>query len=54
MFAVAGTYGSNSFPTRINTVEEWVEESSTWKAADNVVEKRNSFGAVLAPRHLVC
>ena len=50
MFALAGYDGS----TRHNTVEEWVEENSTWKAADNLVEKRNSFGAVLAPRHLVC
>jgi hypothetical protein len=50
MFALAGLDGSN----RLNSVEEWVEESSTWKAADNLVEKRNSFGIVAAPRHLVC
>ena len=49
MFALAGKGGSN-----LNTVEEWVEESSTWKAADNLVAKRRSFGAVAAPRHLVC
>ena len=50
MFALAGYDGS----TYLNSVEEWVEENSTWKAADNLVEKRTSFGAVLAPRHLVC
>ena len=50
MFALAGRDGS----TRLNTVEEWVEESSTWKATDNLIEQRTSFGAVLAPRHLVC
>ena len=50
MFALAGTDG----PTYLNTVEEWVGESFTWKAANDLVEKRSSFGAVLAPRHLVC
>ena len=50
MFALAGHDSSN----HLNTVEEWVEESSTWKAADNLVEKRNSFAMVTAPRHLVC
>ena len=50
MFALAGRDNSGF----LNTVEEWVEESSTWKAADNLVEKRCHFGAVSAPRHLVC
>ena len=50
MFALAGHDGS----TPLNTVAEWVEESSTWKAADNLAEKRSHFGAVTAPRHLVC
>ena len=56
MFALAGEGGgSNRQPSqRINSVEEWVEESSTWKAADNLVEKRYNFGSVTAPRHLVC
>jgi uncharacterized coiled-coil protein SlyX len=58
MFALAGRdrspYYYDSSTIRLNTVEEWVEESSTWKAADNLVEKRNSFGIVSAPRHLVC
>ena len=50
MFALAGATPLAS----INGVEEWVEESSTWKAADNLVEIRNAFGLVRAPRHLVC
>ena len=50
MFALAGKDGR----TFHNSVEEWVEESSTWKAADSLVEKRGSFGDVLAPRDLVC
>ena len=54
MFALAGYDGTVDTENTVDTVEEWVEESSTWKAADNLVEKRNSFGAVLAPRHLVC
>ena len=29
----------------LNTVEEWVEESSTWKAANNLVKARNDCGA---------
>ena len=50
MFALAGY----SFYSPINSVEEWVEESATWKAADNMVEKRSDFGSVAVPRHLVC
>ena len=49
-FALAGYNG----PEDLNTVEEWVEESSTWKAADNLVEERNSFGIVSVPRQLIC
>ena len=40
MFALAG--GSVS-STALNTVEEWVEESSSWKAANNLAEKRQYF-----------
>ena len=45
MFALGGTDGVN----RVNTVEEWVEESSTWKTADNLVKKRSAFGAEILP-----
>ena len=54
MFALAGYDGTVDTENTVDTVEEWVEESSTWKAADNLVEKRNSFAMVTAPRHLVC
>ena len=40
--------------TRLNSVEEWVEESSSWKPAANLVEKRSDFGAVVAPKSLMC
>ena len=52
MFALAGSSTHTLWKT--NTVEEWVEESSTWKAADNLVEKRTEFGAVVMPKHLIC
>ena len=51
MFALAGYNIDISW---LNSVEEWVEESSTWKAADNMVEQRSDFGSVAVPRHLVC
>ena len=38
----------------LNSVEEWDEEKFTWKAADNLVEKRSSFAVLPVPRHLVC
>ena len=38
----------------INTVEEWMEDSSTWKATDNLVENRLSFGAATVPKQIVC
>ena len=50
MLAFGGYDGS----TYLNTVEEWVEESSTWKAAGNLVEEKSNFGALRAPRHIVC
>jgi len=50
IFALGGTDGS----TNLNFVEEWVEESSTWKAANELSEGRYSFGAVAAPKALVC
>ena len=50
LFALAGYDGS----AYLNTVEEWVEESSTWKAADNIAQKREDFGAATVKRKLVC
>jgi len=49
--AVAGWDASDN---ELNSVEEWVEESSTWKAADNIAQKRRFFGVVEVPRTLVC
>ena len=51
VFAVGGKDASDA---ELNTVEEWVEESSTWKAADNIAQKRGFFGAATVPRKLVC
>jgi len=49
VFAVGDDWGN-----QLNSVEEWVEESSTWKAADNIAQKRRFFGVVEVPRTLVC
>ena len=38
----------------LRSVEEWVERSSTWKAAKNLIEKKRHFGAVVVPLKLVC
>jgi len=53
MFALAGSddYDGRNY---LNTVEEWVEASSTWKAANNLVEGRHGFEAVAVPRRLIC
>ena len=50
MFAVAGYDGSKY----LNTVEEWVEESSTWKATNSLAEPRGYYGSTVAPKELVC
>jgi len=39
---------------QLNSVEEWDGESSTWKPADNLVEKRDTFGLVALPKKLIC
>ena len=49
LLALAG-YGSRY----LNTVEEWVEESFSWKAANNLVKARNDCGAVTVPTKLIC
>ena len=38
----------------LNTVEEWVEESSTWKPVGYLVESRAFFGAAVVPKKLIC
>jgi len=52
VYAVAGR--GDAIERAMNTVEEWVEASSTWKAADNLPQKRMLFGAVTVARSYVC
>jgi len=40
--------------TGLNSVEEWVEASSSWKPAANLTEKRSSESAVVATKALLC
>merc|ERR1719278_366478 len=51
-FAIAGYSGSGG--AELNSVEEWEEESSTWKAAGNLDTARGSFGAVTIPKKIIC
>ena len=51
MFALAGLYNMHH---NYNEVEEWVEASSTWKTANSLVQKRDGYGAVALPKHLIC
>merc|ERR1712061_438473 len=50
-FAIAGT---SSGGAELNSVEEWEEESSTWKAAGNLDTTRNDFGVVTIPKNIIC
>merc|ERR1711953_224475 len=52
-FAIAGQSSSRTFS---NSVEEWEEESSTWKAAGNldVDTVRSAFGVVTIPKNIIC
>ena len=45
-FVLAGGY--------LDTAEEWVEESLTWRPAVNLLVKRADFGAVTLPKRLIC
>ena len=38
----------------LNFVEESVEGSSSWKAVDNLVERRAYFDALVLPRQIIC
>ena len=49
-FALAGYDGSGY----LEEVEEWIQASSTWKAANSLVVTRRNFGAVAVPRRLIC
>ena len=52
IFALGGSPALDS--PALNSVEEWVEESSTWKPADNLIEIKSGFGAVATQKALVC
>ena len=49
-FALAG----ESSEEYLNSVEEWEEESSTWKAAGNLDTARSHFGVVTVPKDIIC
>merc|ERR550517_974922 len=49
-FALAGNSGTED----LNSVEEWEEESSTWKAAGNLDTARSGFGVVTIPKNIIC
>ena len=51
VFALAGKIDGGQY---LSTVEEWVEETSTWKAADNLTLSRGLFGTVALPKELLC
>merc|ERR1712061_195350 len=50
IFALGGWSGSED----LDTVEEWEEETSTWKAAGNLDTPRISFGVVTIPKDIIC
>ena len=56
MFALAGTTDRWNPPEGgLNSTEEWVEESSTWrKGMSSLVEGRAAFAAVTVPAKLIC
>ena len=35
-------------------VDEWVEETSSWRPVRSLLQKRTWFGAVSVPKQLVC
>ena len=51
VFALAGKTDGEQI---INTVEEWEEETSTWKVADNLAYIRCYFGAVEVAKDVIC
>merc|ERR1712083_492371 len=57
-FALAGRSVSYTLYTssseQLNSVEEWEEESSTWKAASNLDTARYLFGVVTIPKKIIC
>merc|ERR1712061_277221 len=52
-FAIAGE-SSSGWDAELNSVEEWEEESSTWKAAGNLDTARSYFGVVTIQKNIIC
>ena len=50
-YGTARESGSRNY---LNTVEEWEEETSTWKVADNLAYTRGYFGAVEVATDVIC
>jgi len=50
VFAIAGWNSKES----VSTVEEWVEESSTWREAGRTTTARTHFGVVALPKEFIC
>jgi len=53
-FALGGWSSGTTGTEYQNSVEEWEEESSTWKAAGNLDTARNYFGVVTIPKNIIC
>ena len=49
-----GSARESDSTTYLNTVEEWEEETSTWKVADNLAYIRCYFGAVEVAKDVIC
>ena len=47
-------FGGQNRETYLDEVEEWVEESGSWKATNRLAEPRGYFGSTVAPKQLVC
>ena len=50
LFAFGGKVESNP----VNTVEEWVEETYSWRRAESLTTEREMFGAATVPIELAC
>ena len=49
-----GNFTPGQSATLFDTVEEWVEETSTWKEAESLSRAMRFFGAVALPKESVC
>ena len=49
-FAIGGWFNGSD----LSSVEEWVEEDSSWKITESLASKRNIFGLMEVPKRLIC